>query len=248
MRITHFALVVLLSITAVFELQAQRRSGGTGSFAVFVTDSAGAPLTHVKVTLQGPAKKEATTERGQIAFEDLPLGTYRMRFEADDYVTLERDVVARAGAPIAVKVMLTSAPPRPVAPAPAPPAPESKAAPQVNAKPVAINLSTFIEQNFVGRAPGKTSALACSTGGSGSLIQVRDPLPEHTHADADEFLYVVAGAGAVGIGGRETPLEPSTFMLVPRGTPHTIVARGRTPLVMLSIRAGEPCSPAVAAR
>jgi len=248
MRITHLVLAAILSVTAVLELQAQRRSGGTGAFAVFVTDSAGAPLSMVKVSLQGPAKKEATTERGRIAFEDLPLGTYRMRFELDDYITLERDVVARAGAPVDVKVMLTSAPPPPAPPVPEPVAAVPKAPPQVNAQPIAINLSTFIEKNFVGRAAGKTSELACSTGGGGTLIQVRDPLPEHTHDDADEFLYVVAGAGAVGIGGRETPLEPSTFMLVPRGTAHTVVARGRTPLVMLSIKAGEQCSPSAASR
>jgi mannose-6-phosphate isomerase-like protein (cupin superfamily) len=32
------------------------------------------------------------------------------------------------------------------------------------------------------------------------------------------------------------------FMLVPRGVPHTLTASGRSPLVVISIKAGERCS------
>ncbi len=116
----------------------------------------------------------------------------------------------------------------PAPPPPKPPEPEPAPAPAatVNAKPVTIDISTFIEKNFVGRAPDKTSPLACSTGGPADLLQVREPLSHQPHADADEYLYVVAGAGGVSIGGRQEVLQTGSFVLVPRGTAHAWATRG----------------------
>ena len=76
----------------------------------------------MKVTMQGPAKREARTERGRIVFEDVPAGTYRLRFDREGFISLEREVAARGGAPMDVKVTLTPAPPPP-------PPPEAKPAP-----------------------------------------------------------------------------------------------------------------------
>ncbi len=248
MRTTVFVVSALVVLAAGQVAQAQRRSGGTATFAISVTDPAGKGLDRVKVTLQGPASRDAFTEHGRIALEDLPLGTYRFRFERDGFVTLERDVVGRAGAPIDVKVVLTAVPPPPAPPPTPAPEPPAEPVALANIRPLAIDITEFITSNFVGRGAGKTSALACSTGGPAELIQVREPVAEHTHAGADEYLYVVAGAGAVGAAGREQPVQSGVFVLVPRGTPHTLVARGRTPLVVLSIRAGEACAPGGATR
>jgi hypothetical protein len=217
----------------------QRRTGGTATLAIMVTDPSGAPLDRVKVTLEGPASRSSTTERGRLVFEGLPPGNYLLRFERDDLVTRERELTARGGPPIDVKVTMTPAPPPPKPPEPEPP---PKAEPTVNAQPVTIDISNFIEKNFVGRAPDKTSALACSTGGPADLIQVREPLAHQPHPDADEYLYVVAGAGGVSIGGRQEVLQTGSFVLVPRGTAHAFAAKGRTPLVVLSIRAGDKCT------
>ena len=75
-----------------------------------VSDPSGAGIPDVKVTMQGPANREARTERGRIVFEELPSGTYRLRFDRDGFISLEREVAARGGAPIDVKVTLTPAP------------------------------------------------------------------------------------------------------------------------------------------
>ena len=57
--------------------QVQRRSQtGPVTFAIFVTDPAGAPIGGVSVTVEGPAKRQAMTEAGRIALENLPAGTY----------------------------------------------------------------------------------------------------------------------------------------------------------------------------
>jgi mannose-6-phosphate isomerase-like protein (cupin superfamily) len=233
-------LALMLAVGQAATPRPQRRSVGNAAFAIMVTDPSGAPVGDVKVTLTGPVSREARTERGRIAFENLPTGSYVVRFEREGFFSLEREVVARGGAPIDVKVTLTPEPPPP--PPPVPVVPPKPPAPAVTAEPVGIDMTTFIEKNYVGRGAGKTSALACAAGGGATLIQVKDPLIEHTHADADEFLYTIAGEGSVRAGGRDQPLRAGFFMMVPRGVPHIIVAVTRNPLVLLSIKAGEHCS------
>jgi mannose-6-phosphate isomerase-like protein (cupin superfamily) len=224
-------------------------TGGSATFAVSVADPAGAPLDSVKVILQGPLSREVRTEFGRIALENLPAGMYRLRFEREGFVTLEREVAAKGGAPIDVKVTLT---PAPAAPKPAPP-PEPVAPPRpptVKADPVALDIVAFLEnkENRVGGAAAKNSQLGCSGGGTATLMQFKEAVPEHTHADADEYLYVVAGTGDVRIGGTNQPLAASVFVQIPRTMPHTLTVRGKTPLVVLSIKAGESCGTATAVR
>jgi mannose-6-phosphate isomerase-like protein (cupin superfamily) len=238
MRILHIPACVALAATIGVGAQAQRKATGSATLAVFVADSSGTPLTAVRVIVEGPTPRQVSTERGRIAIENLPYGTYHLRFEREGFVTLERDVVAKTSTPIDVKVTLNPVPVpvaklEPLLPPPPPP--------PVKADPVTLDLAAFVEKNFVGRASGKASSLACSAGGTATLLQVRDPLGEHTHADADEFLYVIAGAGTAQIGGREESLQASVFTLIPRGVPHALAMKGRTPLVVLSIKAGEAC-------
>src|ERR671931_73318 len=76
-------------------------------------------------------------------------------------VTFEREVTARAGPVTNVKVILT---PNPKPVPPLLPVPSLPAA--AIGDPVAIDIPTFIEKNFIGRAAGKTSPLGCSAGGS----------------------------------------------------------------------------------
>ena len=232
-------LAVMLAVGQAATARPQRRLAGNATLAISVSDPAGAPLGDVKVTLNGPVSRDVRTERGRIAVENLPAGSYRLRFEREGFVSLEREVTARGSVPIDVKVTLTPLPPPPD---PVPQIPPKPPAPALSTAPVAIDMPSFIEKNYVGRSGGKTSAVACAAGGAATLMQVKDPLVEHTHADADEFLYTIAGEGSVRAGGRDQPLRAGVFMMVPRGVPHIIVAVTRSPLVLLSIKAGEPCS------
>jgi mannose-6-phosphate isomerase-like protein (cupin superfamily) len=233
-------LAVMLAVGQAGAERPQRRPSGNATLAISVSDPAGAPLGNVRVTMNGPVSRNARTERGRIAFENLPAGSYRLRFEREGFVSLERDVTARGSVPIDVKVTLTPLPPPP--PEPVPQIPPKPPAPALSTAPVAIDMPSFIEKNYVGRSAGKTTALACAAGGAATLMQVKDPLVEHTHADADEFLYTIAGEGSVRAAGRDQPLRAGVFMMVPRGVPHIIVAVTRSPLVLLSIKAGEHCS------
>lgn len=234
-------LAAVLGMVSGPDASQQRRVSRTATFAVQVSDPAGTPVGGVMVTIEGGATRSARTEGGRIAFEDLPLGVYRLRFERDGFLTLEREVIAKAGAPIDVKVTLTPAPAPAPPPPPAEPGPEPTATSGYDAQPVMLDVPEVIEKEFIGRGAGKTTPLACAEGGSATLIQVREPVATHAHADADEFVYVVAGEGSAAISGREERLRAGVFLLVPRGVTHSLKATGRNPLMVLSTLAGEPC-------
>lgn len=240
MRAVWLLLGCVIAASAPVDAGAQRRGGGRGggsaTFAIVVTDPAGVQVPNVLVTLDGPTARSARTEGGRIAFEGLQPGSYRLRFEREGFITLEREVNARGGAPIDVKVTLNPAP----APPP-PPEPVEPPAPAVDAQPAAFDVPQVFEKEFVGRAAGKTTPLACGTEGSAMLIQVREPLARHAHSESDEFLYVIGGEGNAHVGGREERLSAGLLLFVPRGAPHALTASGRNPLVLLSTMAGEGC-------
>lgn len=220
--------------------QAQRRVARTATLAISVADPSGAAIPNVLVTLEGAASRSTRTEGGRIAIEELPLGRYTVRFEQEGFITVERDLTATAGKPIDVKVTMKPMP-APAAP-PAPPAPEP--APKkaiVNAKPAVFDVPGVIEKEFVGRAAGKTTPLACGGDGAATLIQLNQPLQPHAHDDADEFLYVVAGEGSASLQGTTQKLKAGTLLFVPRGTSHGLTVSGRNPLIVLSTRAGSGC-------
>ncbi len=232
-------LAVMVSFVAGLDLSAQQRRAQTGpvTFAIFVADPAGTPLGGVAVTVDGPVKRKVSTEGGRIALENLPTGAYHFTFERDGFYMAEKDVTARGRTPIDVKVTMTPRP-KPV-PALKPPPPEP---PLVeSATPVVIDLPGFIEKNYVGRAAGKTVQLACSAGGTSTLLQINEPIAQHTHPEADEFIYVIAGEGTAHVGGREERLRAGYFLLVPRRASHSFSVTRKGPLVLLSTRAGEKC-------
>ncbi|CAN5690433.1 hypothetical protein BH24ACI5_BH24ACI5_11710 [soil metagenome] len=238
MRIALLGVAVLI-VAGNFDTQAQQkpRTVRTATLAIFVTDPEGAPVPNVAVTLEGAASRSTRTEGGRIALEELPAGRYLLRFEREGFVTVERELTASAGKPIDVKVTLKPIP----APVSDPPAPAAPPKPAVDARPALFDVPGVIEKEFVGRAAGKTTQLACGGEGTATLIQLNEPLPQHAHAGADEFLYVVAGTGSASLDGRQEKLSAGVLLFVPRGTPHSLAATGRNPLIVLSTRAGEGC-------
>jgi mannose-6-phosphate isomerase-like protein (cupin superfamily) len=140
-----------------------------------------------------------------------------------------------------VSATLTPAPPPPPPPKLEPaPAPTAPTAPDGTYTPNSINIIDFFESSSVGSEPVK---LGCGAHATSTLVQTRDPLAEHAHADADETIYVVAGEGTHKIGGRDTPLRAGTFVFIPSGTSHSLIRRGSRPLIYVSTLAGPPCQP-----
>ena len=218
---------------------ARRPVARTATFAISVADPAGTPIPNVLVTVEGPASRSTRTEGGRIAIEELPLGRYTVRFEQAGFITVERDLNATAGKPIEMKITLKPLPAPP--PPPPTPVPEAPRKSTIDAKPAVFDVPGVIEKEFVGRAAGKTTALACGNDGNATLIQLNQPLQQHAHDDADEFIYVVAGEGSASIQGTTQKLKAGTLLFVPRGTSHGLTVAGRNPLIVLSTRAGGGC-------
>jgi mannose-6-phosphate isomerase-like protein (cupin superfamily) len=220
------------------------------SISVLVTDRQGRPLPKILVNAEGPTRREGTTgDDGSVMLSNVGPGTYRLRFEGPETVTFEKEVVVAAGRPVKTTAELSAAPPPPAppkpepAPAPAPPPPVATARP--SGPPTSVVIPDYVEKNYIGRgAPSKSSPVGCTGTSTATLLQLRDPLAEHSHADADEMLYIVAGEGVQRISGMETTLTAGTFAVIPKSTPHTITRRGGNPLIVVSILSGPPCDSA----
>ena len=246
MRKVVVVALLLSVLVPVVRLGAQRRGAARGggertgvvTFAIVVTDPSGARLSDVRVSLTGPAQRASRTEGGRIVFENLPSGDYRFRFERPGFVALERDVTGRGSAPIPVNVTLM---PVPVPPKPIEPVPPLKER-AVEGRFVVLDMPAFIEKNYVGRAGGKSTPLSCGAGGTATLLQINEPIARHSHDDADEFIYVIAGQGTAHVGERQESLGAGVFMMIPRGSAHLITAGPKRPLVFISTRAGEKCA------
>jgi hypothetical protein len=204
----------------------------------------GKPLPDVAVRVSGPVTREAATDaNGSVILRNMTAGTYRLRFEHDEYITLEREFTHGTRA-TNLSIAMSSAPARPVAEpeaAPAPSAPPPPALPPAG-PPTFVSIPEFVEKNYIGSAPALTSPVGCVPSATSKVVQLREPLTEHAHSDADELIYVIAGEGTHRIKGTDIPLEAGVFVTAPRGTPHSLTRKGRNPLIVLSIIT-EPCQP-----
>jgi mannose-6-phosphate isomerase-like protein (cupin superfamily) len=216
---------------------------GRLTLTIMVTALDGKTLPGTTVTATGPVDRESQSDpSGLVTFPNLSPGTYRLRFEHEQFVTLEKEVSLAAGKPLRVSVSLTAAPPPPLPPKPEPAPLPPPPAPDGSYSASATSIPDFIEKNYVGNASVKRSPLGCGGSSTSTLIQTKDPIAEHTH-DADEIIYVVAGEGTHKVDGREAPLLAGSFAFVPKGIPHSLNRRGSRPLIFLSTLAGPACPP-----
>ena len=215
------------------------------TMSAFVTDATGAPLQGVKVKVTGPVPREGTTDAaGLVKFTALRAGDYRVRFEREGFSTLERDLTLKVqpgGTEIEVALTggvpapRTEAAPMPVVAKPAPPS-------RPPGDPKTLDVADFVERNIIGRnEPRKMSRLACTPSATTSLMQLREPLADRMHPDADEVLYIVGGEATLRIGSREEDLPLNALVSIPRGTTYSMTRRGRNPTILLSVLSGPVC-------
>jgi mannose-6-phosphate isomerase-like protein (cupin superfamily) len=239
-----FAILTSASLSA--QTAASRATGKPAAITIQVTDTLGAPLADAAVTITGPVAREGTTTAdGSLRVTNMRAGTYRLRFVREGSITLERELTLRAGESPTVEVALSPAPSVPNAPA-APIAPVAPSPPSLgppgDARVTAVPL--FLEKNFIGgRERRKDSLLGCTATGTATLHQLRDSWLGHTHDDAEEWIYVVAGEGALRIGETNQRLQAGTFSLVPHTVPHAVIPQGRNPLIIISVLSGPACKP-----
>jgi mannose-6-phosphate isomerase-like protein (cupin superfamily) len=215
------------------------------ALTIEVTDKSGNGIGSVQVSSNGPVDRTGTTgQDGSLAFRSMRAGSYRLRFEREGYVTLERDIVLRDRSD-SVSVALTAAPAKPAAPVtlPSPPAPVPQP-PAANraVEPRSLSIPDFLDTNLIGSEPQKQTQLGCAVGGTARLLQVRDPLTDQRQADGDQMLYVVAGSGVIRVRNQDIKAGPGFFAMIPRGIPYGIRREGRNPIILVSVLAGPTCN------
>jgi mannose-6-phosphate isomerase-like protein (cupin superfamily) len=215
-----------------------------GNVTFHVTNSLGAPLADVAVSTQTPVAREGTTAGdGSVRFTNLRPGTYRVRFERDGSITLERDVPIAAG-DFTVDVSLNASKAPAKTPEPAKPTvteQPSKTLPPAGA-PRITAVPLFLEKNFINRDPRKDSPLGCAPTGTATLHQLREAWLNHAHDDADEWVYVVAGEGTLRLGTAEQRMAAGTFASIPHTVSHALLPTGRNPLIVISVLSGPACN------
>jgi mannose-6-phosphate isomerase-like protein (cupin superfamily) len=139
--------------------------------------------------------------------------------------------------------MLSAAPPPPPPPTPEPTRtdPIAGRGPLQAPQPRTVAIPEFVERNDRGREPYKTSQLACGATSTINLLQLREPLKDQVHPDAEVLLYVVGGEGLLVLPIADVPLSAGTFSMVPRGTTYTLQRRGRNDLIVLMTVTDTPC-------
>ena len=206
-------------------------------------------MPDVHVAISGTSDREGTTDTsGQVTFVGMQAGTYRARFDGPTIISFEREVTVRANQPTVVDVALTPAPPPPPPPAPAPaPAPAPvPAEPKVGpaGAPQVLSIVDLAERQLGGNQPRRETLVSCSGNTRTTLVLLNQDQTERLYDNAEIEYYVVAGQGAVRVGGRETPLAAGAFVSLPRHTSHSLVRRGNRALILLVTLSGEPCEEA----
>ena len=215
--------------------------------AVMVTDGTGRPIDGAQVTVIGPVDRDgATDSNGMLRLQGIRAGTYRVRFEAEGYITFEREISTRAGTRIADVSAKLNAAPKVEAPPP-PPAPEPAPAPAAQLPPPGNPRTTllldWLDQNFISnKEPQKESIIGCSGLEQSLVWQIREPWGNRKHESADGMFYVIGGEGTLTLDNRDSPLTAGAFAVVPRGISYSFTRRGRNPLIVLAVLAGAPCA------
>jgi quercetin dioxygenase-like cupin family protein len=236
---TSFAACGLLAASSAAQTSAPAAARARPALTIEVTDPKGATIPDVVVRLTGTLAREGSTDgSGQLRFAGMRAGNYRLRFEHESFTTLEREVTV-ATRTVAVDVTLTPAPPPRVVEAPPPPPPPAPVVGPPGTQQT-TNVPLFVERNFISNKEGvKESLLGCTGEATATLLQVREPLAEHSH-DTAEMLYIVAGDATHRIDGRDETLPAGSFSAVPRGMVHSLTRRGRNPVIVISTIA-KPC-------
>ena len=218
---------------------APARSG----MAFTVTNPQGATLPGVRVEVLGASDRRGdTNESGQMSFTGLQAGTYRIRFSGERVVSLEKEIVLRAGQTATLDITLNAAAPPPEPP-PSPPEPVVPPPPVGPVgEPRTLSVVDLVEKELISNnQPRRDTLVACSGNTRSTLIQLNQDQPQRLYDIADLTYYVVAGEGAVRMNGDDAALGAGSFVSIPRGTAHTLARRGRRPLIVLATLSGTPC-------
>jgi mannose-6-phosphate isomerase-like protein (cupin superfamily) len=234
------ALVLLLPLSSAAQ-QAKKPKPAATAVVVIVTNKSGDRLVGADVTVTGPVERHGVTgATGQARFTGLRPGTYRFRFDAEGFASLEREVVVSGGRVNEVRAALAAQPAPVKKPRPEPETPP--APPETPVEPTSLVVEAFLDKNRIkDDEPNQETQIGCTAGSTVVLHQLRDLLENQLHRDADSVVTVLEGEGVLRLGEAHHPLVESMVVVIPRGVSYAIRREGRRPLVVLVTLAGAPC-------
>lgn len=235
------ALVLTLPTWSAAQQTKKARAAAT-AVVVIVTNKSGDRLVGADITVTGPVERRGVTgATGDARFTGLRPGTYRFRVEAEGFVSLEREVIVRAGQANEVRAAL-AAQPAPIETR-RPERAEPPAAPlETPLEPTSLVVEAFLEKHRIeDNEPNQETQIGCTAGSKVVLHQLRDLLENRLHKDADAVLTVLDGEGVLRLGEAHHPLVESMVVVIPRGISYSVRREGRGPLVVLITLAGAPC-------
>jgi hypothetical protein len=222
----------------------QRRSQAsrTVTATVSVTDATGQTLPETTVTMSGPTERDGrTAANGTLHFAGLQPGDYRVRFEREGYITLERELTIKAQ-PARIDASLSPAPPPP-APPPAP-KPAVTAGPGHDPLPqVDFDITAYLEKNYLSSGAQRVESIACSPTDSVDLVQTNESYTSAAAGARQLVLVTIAGRGHVTAGGRTMSVDArsGTTVTIPRDVGFEATREGNRPLVFVLVQFGEGC-------
>jgi mannose-6-phosphate isomerase-like protein (cupin superfamily) len=214
--------------------------------AVTVTDPAGQALADTAVTMTGPTERDGrTAANGTVHFAGLKAGDYRVRFEREGYVTLEREITIKPGHAAQVDASLSAAPPPP----PPPPAPKPVATSGPGRAPLPqadFDITAYLEKNYLSSGAQRVKSIACSPTDSVQLVQTNDAFALASSSDKQFVIVTIAGRGHVTAGGRTMSLDArsGTTVTIPKDVGFEATREGNRPLVFVLVQMGQGCEQA----
>jgi hypothetical protein len=191
--------------------------------------------------MMGPVERTGrTAANGSVHFAGLRAGVYRVRFEHEGFIALEREVNVRGTQAEEIGATLSAAAPPPPAPEPAPAPPAVEHAPL----PAAVfDITAYLEQDYLKSGPNRVKSIACSATDSVSLVQTTSSYASAA-GDRQLVLVTIAGKGQVTVGGKTTPVDAKsgTTVTVPQGTALEASRDGKSTLVFVLVQLGSGCS------
>jgi hypothetical protein len=235
--------------TATTPAPPRRVAPSTATLEIKIVDRSGRPISDAHVVVQGLTPRDETSDKsGIVTLKTMAPGNYRVRAESEGYVALEKEIAVKgAVAPMQVLLSLSFAPPPPMPepkkePPPPPPPPPAAAAPLgPPGEPRILSIPDLAEHSLSGKDALKVFPIGCSGASLSRLIVLREAIPSGANNDAEETLYLVAGEATLTLGGKEQPITPGWFTIVPRGTNYALGRKGKNPAILLSTVFGRPC-------
>ena len=74
---------------------------------------------------------------------------------------------------------------------------------------------------------------------SSFIIWVKQLVPPHKHVEHTEVVTVLSGKAIMTLGGQTRKIKKGDIILIPLGTEHSVMTKGREPLVVLSTQSPE---------